>query len=104
MIRLRTLSVSLAALTVFAATATAQAGLQSNIETVSLSAVKSTSLTVTVNSGASQSIASIADNAVNDFPSAVNITTAWDINPSAASVTLVRLRVSVRTRAPHFLA
>ena len=51
--------------------------------------MKSTSLTVTVNSGATQSIASITDNAVNNFPSAVNITTAWDINPSAASVTLV---------------
>ncbi len=89
MIRLRTLSVSVAALTVFAATAAAQAGLQSNIETVSLSAVKNTSLTVTVNSGSTQSIASITDNAVNNFPSAVNITTAWDINPSAASVTLV---------------
>ena len=37
----------------------------------------------------SQSIASITDNAVNNFPSAVNFTTAWDINPSAASVTLV---------------
>ena len=89
MIRLRTLSVSVAALTVFAATAAAQAGLQSNIETVSLSAVKNTSLTVTVNSGSTQSIASITDNAVNNFPSAVTITTAWDINPSAASVTLV---------------
>jgi surface antigen len=89
MIRLRTLSVSAAALTFFAATASAQAGLTSNTESVALSAVKSTSLTVTVNSGATQNIASITDNAVNTFPSAVNITTAWDINPSAASVTLV---------------
>lgn len=89
MIRLRTFSVSAAALTIFAATASAQAGLTSNTEAVALSAVKSTSLTVTVNSGATQNIASITDNAVNDFPSAVNITTAWDINPSAASVTLV---------------
>lgn len=89
MIRLRTLPVAAATLAIFAATASAQAGLTSNIENVSLSAIKSTSLTVTVNSGGTQSIPSIADNAVNTFPSAVNITTSWDINPSAASVTLV---------------
>jgi hypothetical protein len=89
MIRLRSLPVALASLAVFASMASAQAGLTSNTETVSLSASKSTSLTVTVNSGASQSIASITDNVVNNFPSAVNITTAWDINPTAASVTLV---------------
>jgi hypothetical protein len=77
---------ALAGLTTAAA---AQAGLSSNIESVALSAVKSTSLTVTVNSGAAQSIASITDNAVNSFSSAVNITTAWDINPSAGAVTLV---------------
>ena len=89
MIRFRTLPLAVATLAIFAAKASAQAGLTSNIETVSLSATKSTSLTVTVNSGATQSIAAITDNAVNTFPSAVNITTAWDINPSAASVTLV---------------
>jgi len=88
MIRLR-LPVVVAALTIVATKASAQAGLTSNVDNVSLSAVKSSSLTVTVNSGNSQSIASITDNAVNAFPSSVNITTAWDINPSAASVTLV---------------
>lgn len=89
MFRLRTLPVAVAALTIIAAKASAQAGLTSNVDNVSLSAVKSSSLTVTVNSGNSQSIASITDNAVNNFSSAVNITTAWDINPSAAAVTLV---------------
>jgi len=89
MIRLRTLPIAMAALAIVAAKGSAQAGLMSNVENVSLSAVKSSSLTVTVNSGGTQSIASITDNAVNNFPSAVNITTAWDINPSAASVTLV---------------
>jgi len=89
MIRLRTLPVVVAALSLAAAKASAQAGLLSNIDNVSLSAVKTSSLTVTVNSGGSQSIASITDNATNNFPSAVNITTAWDINPTAASVTLV---------------
>jgi len=89
MFRLRTLPVAVAALTLIAAKASAQAGLTSNVDNVSLSAVKSSSLTVTVNSGNSQSIASITDNAVNNFSSAVNITTAWDINPTAASVTLV---------------
>src|SRR5690348_16945213 len=70
MIRLRTLPVAVATLAIFAAKASAQAGLTSNIENVSLSAIKATSLTVTVNSGGSQSIASINDNAVNSFSSA----------------------------------
>jgi len=78
-----------ASLVIFAASASAQAGLMSNVATVSLSAVKATSLTVAVNSGATQSIAAITDNATNNFSSAVNITTSWDINPSAASVSLV---------------
>jgi hypothetical protein len=89
MIRLRALPAVVAALTIVTAKASAQAGLTSSIATVSLSAVKSPSLTVTVNSGNSQSITSITDGTTNDFPSAVNITTAWDVNPSAASVTLV---------------
>src|SRR5574338_1010782 len=89
MLRLRTLSSTAATLVIFAATASAQAGLTSNTEAVSLSATKSSSLTVTVNSGGTQSIGTITDNQVNTFPSAVNITTAWDINPSAAAVTLV---------------
>lgn len=89
MIRLRTLPVAVAALAIINAKASAQAGLTSNTATVSLSAVKSSSLTVTVNSGGTQSIAAITDGTTNDFPSSVNITTAWDINPSAASVTLV---------------
>src|SRR5215471_10204394 len=89
MIRLRALPAVVAALTIVTAKASAQAGLTSNIATVSLSAVKSPSLTVTVNSGATQNITAITDNATNDFASSVNITTAWDVNPSAASVTLV---------------
>ena len=89
MIRLRTLPVAAAALAICAATASAQAGLTSNVATVSLSATKASSLTVTVNSGGTQSIAAITDGTTNNFPSSVNITTAWDINPSAASVTLV---------------
>jgi hypothetical protein len=89
MIRLRTLPMALATFAMVSAKASAQAGLTSNVATVSLSAVKATSLTVAVNSGGTQSIASITDNATNNFPSSVNITTSWDINPSAASVSLV---------------
>src|SRR5919112_869652 len=89
MIRLRILPVVLATFAMVSAKASAQPGLTSNVATVSLSAVKATSLTVAVNSGGTQSIATITDNATNNFPSAVNITTSWDINPSAASVTLV---------------
>jgi hypothetical protein len=80
---------ALATFAMVSAKASAQAGLTSNVATVSLSAVKATSLTVAVNSGGTQSIASITDNATNNFPSSVNITTSWDINPSAASVSLV---------------
>ena len=89
MIRLRAFPAVVTALTLVTAKASAQAGVTSTPATVSLSAVKSPSLTVTVNSGGTQTIAAIADNATNDFPSSVNITTAWDVNPSAASVTLV---------------
>src|SRR5919112_4316319 len=89
MIRLRILPVVLATFAMVSAKASAQPGLTSNVATVSLSAVKATSLTVAVNSGSTQSIASITDNATNNFPSSVNITTSWDINPSAASVSLV---------------
>ena len=89
MIRLRAFPAVVTALTIVTAKASAQAGLLSTVATVSLSAVKSPSLTVTVNSGGTQSISSITDNATNDFPSSVNITTAWDVNPSAASVSLV---------------
>jgi len=89
MIRLRILPAALAAFAMVSAKASAQAGLTSNAGSVSLSAVKATSLTVAVNSGGTQGIASITDNATNNFPSAVNITTSWDINPSAASVSLV---------------
>ena len=89
MIRLRALPAVVTALTIVTAKASAQAGLASNTGTVTLTAVKSPSLTVTVNSGGTQNIATIVDNATNDFPSSVNITTAWDINPSAASVSLV---------------
>lgn len=72
-----------------AATAGAQSGLLSNAPTVALSATKAASLTVTLNSGATQTLASLTDNAVNNFATPVNITTAWDINPSAAAVVLV---------------
>jgi hypothetical protein len=89
MIRLRILPVAVATFALVSAKASAQAGVTSNVANVSLSAVKATSLTVAVNSGGTQSIASITDNATNNFPSAVNITTSWDINPSAASVSLV---------------
>ena len=89
MIRLRALPAIVTALTIVTAKGSAQAGLTSNTGTVTLTAVKSPSLTVTVNSGGTQNIAAIVDNATNDFPSSVNITTAWDVNPSAASVTLV---------------
>src|SRR5689334_13412472 len=89
MIRLRAFPAVVTALTIVSATASAQSGLTSTAATVSLSATKSPSLTVTVVSGGTQTIGSITDGTTNDFPSSVNITTAWDVNPSAASVSLV---------------
>jgi hypothetical protein len=70
-------------------TVSAQSGLLSNTATVSINATKVASLTVTVNSGGTQTLASLTDNAVNNFATPVNVTTAWDINPSAAAVVLV---------------
>ena len=69
--------------------AAAQSGLLSNTATVTINASKVASLTVTVNSGGTQTLASLTDGAVNNFATPVNITTAWDINPSAAAVVLV---------------
>lgn len=79
-----------AIMTVLGATAAAaQGGLLSNIATVTINAAKPASLTVTINSGATQTLANLTDNIANNFASPVNITTAWDINPSAAAVVLV---------------
>jgi hypothetical protein len=69
--------------------ASAQSGLLSNTATVTITATKQTSLTVSINSGGTQTLASLTDNAINTFVAPVNITTAWDINPSAAAVVLV---------------
>lgn len=86
---LRTLRNAAMTLIATASIASAQAGILSNAATVSINATKPASLTITINSGASQTLASLTDNAVNSFATPVNITTAWDINPSAASVVLV---------------
>lgn len=73
---------------VAAGAASAQSGLLSNTATVTINATKQASLTVTINSGGIQTLAALTDNAVNNFATPVNITTAWDINPSAAAVVL----------------
>ncbi|MCC6318220.1 MAG: hypothetical protein IT361_11070 [Gemmatimonadaceae bacterium] len=78
-----------ALLVVSASNASAQSGVLSATATVTINATKLPSLTVSVTSGGTQTLASITDNAVNNFASPVNITTAWDINPSAAAVVLV---------------
>lgn len=89
MFSFRSVRSALIAIAVASGTASAQPGLLSNIATVTINATKPTSLTVTVNSGGTQTLASLTDNATNNFATPVNITTAWDINPSAASVSLV---------------
>lgn len=72
-----------------AGTAQAQSGLLSNTATVTINATKQASLTIAINSGGTQTMSSLTDNAVNSFATPVNITTSWDINPSASSVVLV---------------
>lgn len=79
----------LALIALMPATASAQIGVESGNATVTINATKNASLTVTINSGAAQTLPSITDGATNDFPVPVNITTAWDLNPSASSVDLV---------------
>jgi hypothetical protein len=89
MLRNRSLQIAVAALALVAGKASAQAGVLSNIATVTINATKVASLTVAVNSGGTQTLAALTDGGVNSFASPVNITTTWDINPTAASVTLV---------------
>lgn len=89
MLTLRELRNAALATLVFAGTASAQAGLLSNTGTVTINATKAASLTISINSGGTQTLASLTDGAANDFGSPVNVTTSWDINPSASSVVLV---------------
>lgn len=89
MITIRTLTRAATLLLVASQVASAQSGTLSNVATVSLSATKPAALTLTINSGGTQTLATLADNAVNSFATPVNITTAWDINPSASAVVLV---------------
>lgn len=89
MFSFRTLRHAAALLFVVAGAAQAQSGLLSNTATVTINATKVASLTIAINSGGTQSMANLTDNVVNSFATPVNITTSWDINPSAASVVLV---------------
>ncbi len=61
----------------------------SSTATVALSATVASQLSVTINAGSTQSIAALNDGAMNAFPAAVNVTTAWSLQPSTASVVLV---------------
>lgn len=89
MLTIRSLRNAVIASTLYAGVASAQAGLLSNTATVTINATKQASLTVTINSGATQTLANLTDNTVNSFATPVNVTTAWDINPSASAVVLV---------------
>lgn len=89
MFSLRSLRYALTATAFAAVTASAQSGLLSGTPTVAINATKQATLTVTINSGGTQTMAALTDNTANNFATPVNITTAWDINPSAAAVVLV---------------
>ena len=86
---LRSIGRAAVLLTAMAGVAQAQSGLLSNAATVTINATKQAALTITINSGGTQTMSSLTDNAVNSFATPVNITTSWDINPSAAAVALV---------------
>lgn len=79
---------AVAAMPLGAASAQAQVGLTSSVANVQINATKNSVLTVAVNSGGTQTLASLTDNAVNAFPTPVNITTTWDLN-AGTSVVLV---------------
>jgi hypothetical protein len=89
MLSFRSTLTLVAALAVTARVGSAQSGLLSNTATVTINATKPTALSITINSGGTQTLASLTDNAANNFSTPVNITTAWDINPSAAAVVVV---------------
>jgi hypothetical protein len=67
----------------------AQSGLVSSTATVLLSATKVSQLSVTVTAGGTQTLASMTDGVVNNFPTPVSITTAWNLSPSTSAVVLV---------------
>jgi hypothetical protein len=52
---------------------------------ISLNAIQPGAITVTVQSGGVQSIPSLTSNAINAFPSPVQIFTQWDIRPNTGS-------------------
>jgi len=89
MFSLRTVRQAAFLFVALAGTAQAQSGLLSNAATVTLSATKQASLTITINSGGTQTMTTLTDNVTNSFATPVNITTSWDINPSASAVALV---------------
>jgi hypothetical protein len=60
------------------------------VQVITLGAARINSLSVTIASGSVQTISALADNAVNTFPTAVAITTQWDVNPGQInSISLV---------------
>jgi hypothetical protein len=75
------LLVSSAVLALGAREARAQGGTVSAAQVIAFAATKTSQLSVTITSGSVQSIPSLTDNAVNNFPTAVVVTTGWDVNP-----------------------
>jgi hypothetical protein len=63
----------------------AQAGTVGPVVPITLSAVQPGVLTVTVQSGGIQSIPSLTSNAINPFPSPIQIYTQWNLRPNSGS-------------------
>ncbi len=67
--------------------------------TISLNALQPGAITVTVQSGGVQSIPSLTSNAINAFPSPVQIFTQWDIRPNTGSAMSLVAYFSVPAQA-----
>ena len=67
--------------------------------TISLAATQPGQLTVTVQSGGVQTIPSLTPNAINPFPSPVQIFTQWDVRPNTGSALSLVAYFSVPAQA-----
>ncbi|HEX6048579.1 MAG TPA: hypothetical protein VFZ21_04900 [Gemmatimonadaceae bacterium] len=79
----------LASLVFVASVASAQPAVQSVVSTVPASPAVASSISVAISAGAVQSLGNVTDNVVNDFPTPVTITLAWELHPSTAHVRVI---------------
>ena len=78
----------LISLALLASVAPAQA-VQSTVSALPAGSPTASSISVVVNAGAVQSLGNVTDNVVNNFPTPVTITLAWELHPSTANVQVI---------------